>query len=253
MEVVKVQLSPLQARKLKRGHSIQLKPSHIGAGVDVVVDAKQAKRLHKAKAQSKGCRMCMTPEMVESSMEGAGFRELLDKAKAYAGEQLKKLKSYGAQESRKLLKKGFSKLKEEGMPWLESKAEDLLEQGISKAGLEEKEGGFIGSLFKGILGLGALPPAGSPEHRLLVADLQKMHKKHPKYGGFLGSLLRTIAKPVAQAVLPGLAKTAVKAIAGDRAGSIAGDVAGTVISGLGAKRRGRKAKGAGLVPSGYRM
>lgn len=250
MEVVKVQLSPLQARKLKRGHSIQLKPSHIGAGVDVVVDAKQAKRLHKAKAQSKGCRMCMSPEMVESSMEGAGFRELLDKAKEYGKEQLKKLKSYGAQESRKLLKKGFSKLREEGLPYLESQAEGLLEKGISKAGLEEKEGGFLGPLL-GMFGLGAMPPAGTPEHRALVADLQKIHKKHPKYGGFLGSLLKVVAKPLAQAVLPGLAKTVVSKVAGDKAGSIAGDVAGTVISGLGAKRRGRKGKG--LIPAGYRM
>jgi hypothetical protein len=84
MEIHKVHLTNDQKRKLLNGHSIQLKPDHlVGGSESVVLDKKQATKVHKAKREGKGVRLRFHSDelMHNNVIHGSGFHSLLSKAK----------------------------------------------------------------------------------------------------------------------------------------------------------------------------
>jgi hypothetical protein len=83
MELHNLNLSLLQKRKLLRGLPIQLRNEHLRCGGAVVLDGAQSRKIRAAVRKGTGVRIQLhSPELLHHNViHGAGFRDLLSKAK----------------------------------------------------------------------------------------------------------------------------------------------------------------------------
>lgn len=82
---MKLDLSQAQLRRLKNGHSVQVKAAQIGSGVDLKLHPSIEKRLDSARRRMKGMRFQMTKD----EMEASGLREVLQKVGKFYKEKVK--------------------------------------------------------------------------------------------------------------------------------------------------------------------
>lgn len=103
---MKLNLSEANISKLRNGHTIQLKPSQIGSGIDYHLPSKVQKNLEKSYKLGKGVRLSIPQDY----MEGSGI--------------------FGKKFDKKLKKLGIKKAVFKGAKALQPMVDELLDQGV---------------------------------------------------------------------------------------------------------------------------
>jgi len=92
MELIKLQLSPAQLRKVRKGLPIRVTPAMVGSGVNLIVDPTTYNRITRRVKRNKGINLTLSPEVIEANMaageeiEGEGlFGKRFDRALKKAG------------------------------------------------------------------------------------------------------------------------------------------------------------------------
>ena len=100
MVEVQLDLTPAQKRKIKNGHTVQLKHNQLMKGdVSVVLDKEHARRIRRALKNKSGMRLSPSQEMYQQMIQGEGFKSVMKKI----GRQLKNI---GKKQGARLLDKG---------------------------------------------------------------------------------------------------------------------------------------------------
>jgi hypothetical protein len=77
---IKLKLSKNQVARLRNGHNVQVNPSALNASDHFVYSSKKnALRIAKARKAGRGCRLSLTKDEYDQTMEGEGFKDLVKK------------------------------------------------------------------------------------------------------------------------------------------------------------------------------
>lgn len=279
MELHKIQLSDAQKRKLLRGHCIQLKHAHLNNGADVVLDPAQGKKVRTAIRTGAGVRIQFVNDDLirHNCVHGAGFKELLSKAKSKLLGLHNHLQQSGAYDTvKKVGKKIGKKLVNDAVQMAKQQA----------AAYVADQTADLNPAIKGIINKGANQlinsQAGYAQNYANSAidglGIGKTERKIIKGLKTVGKTVASVAKSkIGKQVLTTVAKTAIPAVLGAVSAETGvpavalapalTNATTNAIAGLGLeldvkplkkprkaptkKKAGRPRKGGALVPSGY--